>query len=661
MRLPISPAPLDSRVVGLDTETALIDAGSGVFAPPLACVTVYEGGPSALPSDWDVSPTSCFRGGPGPSIWGAETAEERLGPLLDDPRVILVCHNASFDFSVLAQAYPRLVPKIFAAYAAGRIECTLIRERLLTVASGGDSAKQRRGYYSLAGLVMRKFGMDIAEAKDDPASWRMRFGELIGTPVRGWPREAVTYALDDAEYCAHVFSRQREEAAVWRGDCGNLRSGIDPLACAPSRAYHDFWLTLCRAWGIPVDARAVEALREFVGVGLAERNDVLAALGILRKCGTKDTKRFRQCVEEAYSGQPPRTDKGNVKTDAETLAASRCPGLQRVADLTIFDTIRKMFIPSLYAAIRGTGRAHARYRVVLRTGRTSASGPNVQNQVRKYFRECFVADPGCAIVTVDIDCAEMHSLAQWAKDTVGESALQRRFAADPHFDPHTDFARDFFRGRWEGMTPEERAQARQHAKAANFGFPGGLGIRTFRQYARTTFGVDLTEREAQDLKRGWLEKFPEMRELFRNVRDHLAHGRELRRGEGARADIYVHRAGFVRGGCGYTQLCNTPFQGLTAAGALHGAGLIARACYADPMSPLYGCRVIFFVHDEVGLMVPLTRLHDASREAERLLAHGASMFTPDAPVTCSASAMYRWSKKAERVLDGGRLVPWDTL
>ena len=56
---------------------------------------------------------------------------------------------------------------------------------------------------------------------------------------------------------------------------------------------------------------------------------------------------------------------------------------------------------------------------------------------------------------------------------------------------------------------------RSESKPINFGFPGGLGVRTFVQYARSTYGIEMTEEEARKEKEHWLNCWPEMK-------DHLA-------------------------------------------------------------------------------------------------------------------------------------------
>jgi len=62
----------------------------------------------------------------------------------------------------------------------------------------------------------------------------------------------------------------------------------------------------------------------------------------------------------------------------------------------------------------------------------------------------------------------------------------------------------------------QQKELRQRAKVANFGLPGGLGVRRTIEYARDFPGADgrplqLSVAEARALKQQWLAAFPEMR------------------------------------------------------------------------------------------------------------------------------------------------------
>ncbi len=72
--------------------------------------------------------------------------------------------------------------------------------------------------------------------------------------------------------------------------------------------------------------------------------------------------------------------------------------------------------------------------------------------------------------------------------------------------------------------------------------------------------------------------------------------------------LYSHR---TRGMVPYTAACNTFFQGLGADGAKAALWDVTLRCYADETSPLYACRPVNFVHDQILMEVPLERAHEA--------------------------------------------------
>lgn len=105
---------------------------------------------------------------------------------------------------------------------------------------------------------------------------------------------------------------------------------------------------------------------------------------------------------------------------------------------------------------------------------------------------------------------------------------------------------------------------------------------------------------------------------------------------------------------------NSFFQGLAADAAKNAGFLIAKACYLDKLSPLHGCFMWNFVHDEFIVEAPEDRAAEAAEELARLMVVGAAPFLPDVPPIAEPLLMRRWSKKAKTIRDkNGRLVPWE--
>jgi DNA polymerase-1 len=203
------------------------------------------------------------------------------------------------------------------------------------------------------------------------------------------------------------------------------------------------------------------------------------------------------------------------------------------------------------------------------------------------------------------------------------------------------------------LTWEDVDNARQTGKVANFGFPGGLGPAALVHFALNNYGVRITEDKARELKRAWLATWPEMRDYFKFIDWHTSQPIPRIR------QLFSNRVrGFNNSPRAYTEACNTMFQGLAADMAKHAGWLITQACF-DPNSPLYGCRIVNFIHDEFILEAPEFRAHEAALELSRLMIEAARYWLPNVRIAAKPQIMRRWSKKAKPVWKDGRLIPWD--
>jgi DNA polymerase I-like protein with 3'-5' exonuclease and polymerase domains len=281
------------------------------------------------------------------------------------------------------------------------------------------------------------------------------------------------------------------------------------------------------------------------------------------------------------------------------------------------------------------------------TGRTSASKPNLQNPPRKGgVRECFVSRPGTCFVFTDYDTLELRALSQACLDILGRSKMAEALRRGE--DLHLSLAAEMLGisvadalARQDSGDPQI-AEYRQQAKPANFGFPGGMAAPSFREYAEG-YGVKLSEAQAQDIRDAWFKKWPEMQDYFSHVGN-------------LRDPLTQLRSGRLRGGASFTAAANGFFQGLAADGAKEALWRVAKECYTDPESPLWGCHPVLFLHDEIGLEVPDGNTAAAERLAV-VMREAMQAWIPDVPITCGPVMMRRWYKGAKAVRENGVLVP----
>ena len=273
------------------------------------------------------------------------------------------------------------------------------------------------------------------------------------------------------------------------------------------------------------------------------------------------------------------------------------------------------------------------------------------------IRSCFVPRPNHVYIDADYNQLELFGLGQILIDLFGQSDLAD--VLNSGRDAHTALAATILGISYEAADKLKQAndhdfsETRRMAKQSNFGFGGGMGPDKFVIMVRKGYKMDFPIEKARELREAWYQQWPEMRRYFAMISE------EINNPDG-HTTIEIPRTHMLRGGCGFCDAANGRFQGLGAAAAKRAWFLLARACYVQPESPLYGSRTVNMVHDQF-MIETLDRpeAHDAAMEAERLMVLGAKEFMPDCtPGVVTVLARY-WSKSAKAEHDeNGRLVPW---
>ncbi len=272
-------------------------------------------------------------------------------------------------------------------------------------------------------------------------------------------------------------------------------------------------------------------------------------------------------------------------------------------------------------------------------------------------RQCFIPRAGWVYIGSDYDTIELKALASVCLALVGHSEMAEALRRGE--DLHVSFAANMLGISYaEALTRKnagdnEIGEYRQLAKIANFGLSGGLGAATFVDYA-AGMGVTISLEKSKWLKDAWFKRWPEMKAYF----DLVAKMVEENGGT-----IVQLRSNRVRGGASFCAAANGFFQGLVSDGAKEALWKVAKECYVTKTSPLYGCRPVFFVHDEILIEAPFSvwGAERTARAAERLTAvmieAMAERWIPDIPITSKPVITRRLYKGAEPVKVDGVLVP----
>jgi len=287
-------------------------------------------------------------------------------------------------------------------------------------------------------------------------------------------------------------------------------------------------------------------------------------------------------------------------------------------------------------------RLTSRYNPLVRTGRTSCYSVNLQ-QFDKRLREVITASPGSYLFVIDYSALELRTLAAWCEHQFGFSKLGDvlRNGIDPHCymaamllnQSYADFMK---------LKETDKAKfkaTRQASKAVGFGFPGGLGIKTFCAWAaKPPYNVELTEDQARHYKQLWFNAYPEMRLHLQQV------------GQGDH-ETAVTPTGRIRSQIGYCSARNFPFQGLAGDGCKLAMWELLKAGYD----------VQGFIHDEFIIELPSdvenTR---TAQNIDRICCEAMKRVCGTVPIECEYALTYRWDKRAEAVFDAdGELQAWE--
>ena len=561
------------------------------------------------------------------------------------------------------------------------------------------------------GRVYNAAGKDITGTAEAGAAWRLRYPELHGYRFADYPKEAAEYAIEDATAARCIWwNQERKRTVRYHGSMNSeslqVASGLALRLYSSPGFYID--------QGMVANLRVVIGqVYERCDVGL-RLNGVLRPDGSVNQSVLHDRIRTAWRIKGEQPITTGSKDKnGDLRISADSEVLEKLRGVDPVVDLyadrSEFAKIQTSFLPNL----TGT-KVYSNYDTLKETGRVSSYGNsdkshrkplypavNIQQiprgqdadpkkgQIEIKVRECFLPPPGYVMGSHDYAALELCSVAQVTYSLFGYSVHRDKNLAgyDLHsylgagmastlapqlVDNQVEFDKAyhaFIKNRKaarhlkpDDQSPEakvlrdfvkEVAHYRNFAKPVGLGLPGGLGQKTLVTFAKTTYGVDMTEDQAGTFKDLWRSIYPEMPEFFRWLQTQVDQYNTHSDG----GDLYWYETqGYnrMRAGAGYCAAANGKcMQSLGADGAKRSTAWIARACYGglpadNPFSILSGCLPLAFIHDENLIAYPETPLlTEQALAASMLMIHALQISMPDVKLGCEPALMRRWTKKAE--------------
>lgn len=312
-------------------------------------------------------------------------------------------------------------------------------------------------------------------------------------------------------------------------------------------------------------------------------------------------------------------------TNEETLKTCPHPAARMVLAYRAAEVVRRQ-AGALLQSVTPAGRVHAAFNPLgTETGRFSSSDPNLQNIVRGPLRGCFGPnDPSRTLVVADYSQIELR-VAAWL---AGDQTMLQAFQAGR--DLHTLTAATVLNKPAAEVTKADR----QLAKAVNFGLLYGQSAAGLVRYARTTYGVELTEEAASRIRREFFKHYRGLAAWHRSARAKAAETLEGRTVIGRRRLLSQVASDWDR----FQAQVNYVVQGSCADGLKY--ALVTLAAELAPEA-----RIIGTVHDEILVECPreiapavLARVRGAMLGACRRLFDGL-------PVEVAARTCETWGDK----------------
>ena len=371
-------------------------------------------------------------------------------------------------------------------------------------------------------------------------------------------------------------------------------------------------LTFAERNGVGLDRQGAESLR----VELMKRADEITKE--VSVYGTCKTPREISTLLYETLGLPvlERTDTGRPRVTGSTLKRLDHPVAELLGER---QKIQKGITASLTPWLRATEgavdpRLYSTFRLAgTATGRLSSggaegsSGINLQQIPRDTrFKSLITAREGYVLAELDYSQIELRVAAHLA-DEQTMLEIYRRGG-----DIHTATARAVTRKQFLGKSD------RTKAKAVNFGFLYGMSASSFKDYARDSYGVTLTDDEATEYRARFFEKYSALPEWHRKTKELAVKNGYVETLFGRRRYLDGLRyGGGSERGAALRQAVNTSVQSVASDMMILALGLIHRLIVCGP----YDARIVATVHDSVLLEIEERRAEAVARKAKYIMEH----------------------------------------
>lgn len=356
----------------------------------------------------------------------------------------------------------------------------------------------------------------------------------------GMSQEMIEYALKDVKYTYMLAERLLE----------NMDDQDFTVYSHELRAYSAF--------------RMVELTGTYIGN--IEKSDAIIETMLLKKeleLGVRldwigSTKKLSALL---YDGMKlpilGRTPKGAPST-SRAILKELSKKEEFCKELVEYGTIKKLrqFFKS-WEDLQIDGKIRPSFNIMARTGRTTSSGPNLQQVPQSsYVRNMITAPPGWKFIECDYSQLELRCAAFCAQDPVMLEAYKN------DADLHDRTWYNLSNGRPYSTDHDRAKRERTIAKTCNFGLLYGMSAQSLIPYAKN-MGVELTPEEAEHYRNMFFEGYPRLLEWHGEcVQNATNHGYSQTPAGRKRMLRNIYSTNFSERAQAQRQSINSPVQGL---------------------------------------------------------------------------------------------------
>jgi DNA polymerase-1 len=509
-----------------------------------------------------------------------------IGPVLADPFVLKIFHNAKFDMTVLERAgFPAAAPF----------------DDSMLISYAQEAGLHGHGMDELSDLHLAHRPMTFDEATGTGRN-RLSF-ECV--PVD----RATAYAAEDADVTFRLWCALRPRLRFARALAmyEQVERRLVRVLAEMERA------------GVKVDADDLRAMSSEFELRMAAMERQIHRLAG-HEFNVGSAKQLGEVLfDEMNLPGGKRMKTGAWGTDASVLQSLADQGIELAGQILEWRQLQKLkstYADALVEQIHPeTGRVHTCFAMAATTtGRLSSTDPNLQNipvrtEEGSRIRRAFIAEPGHLLVSADYSQIELRLLAHVADIP----ALRESFANGE--DIHARTASEVFGVPMQGMDP----LTRRRAKAINFGIIYGI----------SAFGLSrqlgIMPGEARGYIDAYFARYPGIRDYMERTKDEARmHGYVLTPfGRRCWVPGIKEKAG-PRRGYAERQAINAPLQG----GA---ADIIKRAMVRLPRALAEAgltSRLLLQVHDELLFEAPEAEAETLQRVAHEVMEGAATLAVP---------------------------------